>query len=752
MAHEIVTFTDLATDPPREVGEHRVYIRAQTADDWTYVPEMHALDTVWSQGPTLSTATLLWRYGTVLHSRGIANQWLAELKRDSDNRAQVRIEHDCHRDPNNPGVWLKRSWWGIIEFNDDEVHGTTADGVDHGVQTIAAYGLEKLLFDHAILTSWTAHDASGQLVPLELGRPLIFNERGKPNRNTVAGGHVFWPFEIGSLWWSSRTIVEYLLQRQTPLDRLGNRVVNWSLSPGGVVPTWDKPVIDPQKSTTGDLVNRLLDRRRLQGWDVRVTNDAAGSLDVALVVNSMAANDVPINIPAAPDIPKQAETRDLIMSADALTSASISSSQLPVVDQVVVRGARRRHVGSFSFVDNNLARGWTQSQEDDYNTGASNTIGYGALGTRNKQRLNDLARMAPNLRDVFATFKLPDSFDWTVGDGENGAAKTPLFPGPFGLPYRLYFQGMYFEPTLPLEAGIDYGGSAIANGVTTTQNGEEMAPLVVFRRPDTSPEQWIRADDVGHSAESEPLGDGAENWRFSVGVQIPEFSRTLHLRVNGEKRHAIALLDFTQLPVDPGVGHADWKGGMIFTVSMQSDFYLEAKYPTNPLDRQGKDYSRKRLIDAGPRYFRNYVAPNTVVGVNADGSLKRSTGGYIPKVAADDNAAHLAALARIAGEWYLNEHKQLVLQTKRLKTKAELELGNMITSASGQNVNAPITRISIQVPIDPIAPEPVMHVQTFAGELEARQLSAPAISKNQQQQMPMVPPKHPANLLGSGGQ
>jgi hypothetical protein len=140
----------------------------------------------------------------------------------------------------------------------------------------------------------------------------------------------------------------------------------------------------------------------------------------------------------------------------------------------------------------------------------------------------------------------------------------------------------------------------------------------------------------------------------------------------------------------------------------------------------GVDAIRKIVVDAGDGYRKDYVAPGTVVGVDADGGLLRSYGGFIPKPSADDDEHRLIALAKVAAAWYCIPHYILRLETKRLTTA--IGLGNLVryvgdpavVGSTAREISSAITQIGITIPRD--GSDPVMDVQTWAGELDPMQV------------------------------
>jgi hypothetical protein len=743
-----VTTIDFGYGGIREVGDHRVYTRAHWNETWQRIDHLQCLEAVWCCAPTLPTATLAWRYGSISQIDEPGFIWYA--KKSNVSRLFVKIEIDMYREY-EWHEWQTKTWYGAIDLNDDTLWGArdAAGAFSSGEQLFTAYGLEKLLADHWILHSY--FDGS----TTKTARALTFNDGGHANRSlSKDGSYVFASDPDWSEHWSSADVVEYLLALQTPRDNGDAIRIPFALDSAHNIPTWDRPELAQEGQTTYSLIERVINRKRLLLWwlEVESPEEEEDPDNVVLHTETLVARDVIVPLPGASAIPANAHQKRLLFNQDQLTVAVLRDDSVQRYDQVVCRGARRRSVGSFSVTDATIEPGWVAADETAYEEGASGSAGYAGLGTKEKQKKNRDARDVPKLERVFSFFRLPTTWNKKVKNGEGGDA-NPLFPaadgGAAGEP--IYFPTLAFEQSLPLIKGIDYSGDAVKNGTyeEPKRDREELSSLVFLKRQETRYDttvRWVDAETLADTLTAEESNSDANN-RFSASVRVPPDSRGVFVRVHGGVgQHAIATADFTRLPVDEHPGGYNFRDGMILTLSLPDDRHVEGVWPATP--PANVDAIRKLVIDAGDGYRKDYVAPGTVVGAKNDGSLLRSTGGHIPKVSPDDDEARLKALAKIAAAWYCVTHFVLRLETKRLRT--DIAIGDLVTeigdpaAVNGHHhvINSPVTEIGVRIPRD--GGDPVMLVLTWAGELDPLQIM-PVAPRSK-----LTPPYLAASAASSG--
>jgi hypothetical protein len=709
-----------------------VGVRSTWSSEWQTADNLIPTEVTWSVSPTLPIATLEAYYGDVMQPW---EHQFQEVTRSSITDLVGQYIHiwcttqlaENVAGGGSAGTSLTRDWFGIIEEAHDEQGGINPKtGRMYGRVTLVAYGMEKLLSDHAILDS-VCEDYNG--FDILSGIALDFNRAGprgvKGNRSTakVAGSYVFSGNSATAEKWSSYDIMEYLIQHQTPKDHAGVKSVPFRLSlPPELPPNSDAPAIKAENATTYSIISQLLDRRRATMWWCEVDTDTNSVLIKAdtMVRSPVVGNKI--------SIPANSRQINLQYDTDPLTNVVVNNSSLPRFDQVVAQGPRIRCVGSFQYADGNIEAAWKAADETAYKAGG--TPHPAGTPIRRKQLRNETARRSPTLESVYSLFQIPD--DWNLKVGTT-PSDVPLFVDDDGNLRDQCTPELIIEQSMPLLEGVDYSGTLIEAGGVPTSYGsdEEMRPFVMLRRPTVtaSPYKWKNAE--GSEAGLE-LTNPKDNPRLSCNVSIPQNSKTIKVQVQGQPQHAIAYGDFTKITnEDHDFGQYTWKNA-IFTLSVLSQDRTEGRWPE--LLTQG-DAVRRKVIYAGDQYFRDYVAPLTVVGLDSDGDLVHSTtGGHIPaKGGASDPTKQLVDIAKIAAAWYTVQHYVLSLDSYRLKSPSDIPLGALIYKAGGDpqtedglEVNAPVTQITYLYPhekSEKVKPAR-MTIKTWAGELDAVEFMA----------------------------
>lgn len=696
---------------------------------------------VWSAAPSMPTARLVFDYGQL--RRRLTDAVFTHSQRPFDLTALptlVRIRFS------SGGAAPNREWYGTIDLSNDLRRGaawqpdTSDPKVISGHVHATAYGLEKLLADHEIKNSVYVPRNSGTVEFSD--RLLTFNDGGKPNRSKFKfdGTYVFGDDPDLMEYWSTENIVEYLLKWHTPKDPFadGLTLISFQLPDDHLLPKTDRPVIEQLQLRTYDVLDRLVNRRRLLLWWLEVATDPAR---VLFKTASMLDTKLEFDVPGVADMPAAKEVRNLKFDLDQLTSATLKESTLQRVNRVIVRGARRRSIGSFSNADGNLVPGWDSADETAYTNAASGESGYGTTwGTKKKQDRNHEVRNDARLRQVFSTFIIPKEWDFRTADGIGGSSLA-LFQGrdpERSGPRPIYYPDMEIAQTLsPLVQGVDYSSDKISGGTFTLPAFDEQfpsEPILVFRLPEDNT-KWVAGEAI--AKQSEVIDTEKEFSKWSATVSVPRDGKGIRVAVSGTHRHVIDAANFGYLDDDTSLGKWTYKdnsgdGGMIATLAVLDDKYCEgvAEWPlVNTIGPR-----KEKTIYVGDLYRKDWVANNTVVGVNTDGTLKTTLGGYIPKEGSDDDESKLEAVAKIMIEWYGRDHYVLQLRTMRNVSPEDIQLGDLIGTIgdasytdSLQTINSSVTEIAIESPIGnpDIRQAPTTSITTFSGELDPLLLLPP---------------------------
>lgn len=741
---------DVATGITDGENTQLVYTRQHWGEPWEMSPGLYALEVTWSVAPTLPVAVLEMDYGYIRQTYHILpdDTFREVLKTAATNLVGRFVKIACYTltSENSPPETV-RYWYGVIEEAHDEQGGvevvTVQDpdtevwettGRCHGRITLVAYGLEKLLADHQILTSMCE-------AQVEVGVPFDFNRAGpkgiEGNRAaTDIGIYTFSTTPSTAVTWATRDIVNYLLTYQVPADQAGVKKVLWGLHGDSTiyVTDQDKPLLKCESATTYSLLSQLIDRRRGIMWWCEVDDDDDNSI-VWIKVNSMVAADVVGNNLT---VTANSNQVNIEYDTDPLTQVVINSSDLPRYGQVIARGPRIRCVGTFSKQDNTLEAAWEAADETTYEAGG--TAHPANTPLKRKQARNDVIRRTPKLAKVYSLFRVPEDWDFQVGDGLGG----DLYPMFLDADNELQLQDILelaIEQTLPILDGEDYEGTRVPAGLVArnTVNEKEMLPLCFFRRPYKTSAPYKYQPCEGIAAEMERTNI-KENERLQCHLTVPYGTMTINLSCQGEPQHAIAYADFTPIAgEDKPCGQFDWQKA-VFTFSIESQFHTEKKWPDPPAQ---SDTVRRKIIYAGDQYYQHYVAPQTVVGIDEDGYLVRSDGGWIPTLGDPvDPIPFLEDVAKISAAWYTVQHYVMTLETYRIRPRIDISLGMLVLAAGGgvtdqdghkATVNSPITQIKFTYPrgSGDKTPPARMQIKTWAGELDAVEFIAlkPAANK-----------------------
>ncbi len=726
----------------RRVPAVKVYTKAGWNDEWELEPRLYCDSVVFTANPDMATAHFTWRYGRLLQP-GESTWTTAEPYDGLRDFVKVEIEDPDADDPEEERPPIL--WYGILEQDSGQQKGILAApaGQQHkaGTQRLVAYGLDLMLARHVLRKSTVDY---GNGIEGEVGRGLEFNplthsstpdQEEVGNRSPDLGEKLAYLFanELATAQlWSSLDIVEYLLAYQPPPNQVDEVVIPWELDSttflGGTIPSFDKPRVPQQARTMRQLLDELLDRRRLLGYtvDVQPPTELVPDETIQLRCFTFAPEEIEYE---GHMIGANAEQISLVFDGEAaLESAIVRRASLEQVDQVVCQGDRA--IACFTLVaggdvitpTGTLVPGWTSEQQTQYNAGASGTAGYGSLDIYRQQQLNDAARSVDKLKRVYAYWGLDPFWQGTVGDV---GVDTPYFPTSADdvNPLPHYLPQLKFRSHLPLKTNYDYSGVRIEMGTVLDHNPpgqkwEYLPPLVGIKIPHSSPERWQLVDRLSSSVEalSAPALGLEDGVKWAASVRMQDDWPGIVLTVSGQPQHVLAKSDFEKLPVDEDVSQFEWQDGMWATVAMDVDRHVEGQWPKPPTS---SECVRRLIVDLGDRYQQHYVAPDTVVGVDESGTKITSGGGFIR-----DDAPRLEALARLIFEWYRTERASLELVLGYVTGR--LKVGQLVTTIGAgdtlQTVNSVVTMVKYEFSeAEAGAPTAARtHVATQFAEFDAR--------------------------------
>jgi hypothetical protein len=725
-----VTVVDLSYNQLRYVGTQYVYLKDRWENDWTLYPHVHCTSAAWAVAPTMPTATCVFDYGMVSQIGVKSFEPVTKLN-CIGSFIKIVMETDKAAGQSN-------MWYGIVSHVEDEQMGIVG-GQPTGRQTITSYGLEKLLDTEYISESWVDN---GDHAPVVIQCPVTFNRGGRPNRSstdkfTPAGSLAYLFYgqdgaQYDPAWWSTRDIVDYLLGWVPPKESFLTRSsrLPMTLDKRWLVLMHDRPEVKQEGQTIAAILSRLLDRRRLRSYYLRVEETEEKPHRIYLVPVAWNRSEIDLRLPdesetlRANDFPI-----DIVADYNQSTGIMLRESNVSRYDRIIVRGARRTSTATFVVnATSGLVPHWTSAEETAYEAAASGEAGYAGWDDLKQQQRNAEVRSSSKLSAAYSWFKIPDDWDYKALEYDSATATNYVFLDDDGLAFiDELIHEIIIEPFVPLWEHVDYSGGVILSDTAADP------PAYVYRQPFVAFEvptdaRWVLGDSVGLLAESsfDPTDDG-RNFRWSSSVYVQPDTRTIEIRVVGEQQHVIAKTDFTPLTEDRNLGDFDYRNRkMAVTATIRDNRYAEAIYPpmSEEKDDSSVDVKYGFIIYAGDDFRCDYVVPNTIVDIGTDGTPIVSSGGYVR-----DDRDILEALARVAYEWFSQTRVVLTLTTTQLTS--EIQLGYFVEYLGDTDtgyytlVNTMVSEIRISWPLleGNQLEAPRMEIITGAGELDPMTLA-----------------------------
>jgi hypothetical protein len=654
---------------------HTVYAKASWAGSWVAQPNLTCVECSWTAAPNFNSALLQWETGYVILPGDTApttiGTWIG--------RGQfIKVEWAC--DDGGTLVW--------VGFIDSSSWPTEA----FGRQQLVCYGLDRALALTPIISSVWKDGTTARRNPY----PLAFNrvdetQNGLRSDAAFASGvYAFHPLNLAidstnkGKPWSTRDIVRYLLAYSAPTNTYEVASIPWSVDQLTQLPDWDAPVIETLGRTLWDVLTELISPDKQLGFTVGSNGTTAFLRCFTHFASALTVGGKSID--ANPN------QHSVVFAPDALTEAELSDVG-STYDQVLVRGARRKSICTLSYEDGHLQDAWTTDEEDEYEDGAIFADDYASWDEDEKREQSQRVRDA--LPGVFRDLRIAHDWDFTI-------STEPVFPD---LASGERPRNLRLLAELPIDQLDTWDGDV--EDVTFSQFGQpgNAVPLATFEIPVTG----TALGDGRISLMSVPLLASktlsALSSRHSYDLVLSVFGRTVRLAVDGAPQHVIAPA-FAGNPEDfETTGGLDYET-LDLTVCIEEDRYCQAVYPAST----SGDVTRRLVVYAGEAYQQVYIVQNTVTALDFDGTRKYSNGGYLI-----DDSGLLAAFAQaIAGSMLASRKRATWRSQRRI---SGIAVGDLITTAAGASVVAPVTEIKITAPtaVGRPAPAPVQSFATWSG-------------------------------------
>lgn len=721
MATGISTSSAIFTEAPAS----RVYFRVLWTDEWEEVPYLYWHQITWSAAPAMHHATLEWRFGV---GQRAGEGTFADVHQIELLEKFVKIEIDAGADPS---IQPAQTWFGIVVIEDPQRDGQQPSvsvgdpPVRTGMQTFQAVGLEWL-FDRVPINSSVVenHDTtkfkpngeSGQ-DEFTIGRALTFNDyhghkrfarEVRGNRSAArgdGGAYIFAKDFDGAEKWSLADIVDYLLVYYGPKDSEGEALFEFVPLTTDYL-TWHKPVFSVDGMTLWQALNQIIDRRRGFGFYLYV-DPSSEQLELRVFgFNKDEINLEPEAESSAPTIPANENLRsfDFETALDVQVAKTVYDAN-STYRQILVRGARKTSTFTLSWKDGTLRDDWRPEDETAYDVAASDQPGYAALKQSERRLRNHRVRSEEKLARVYSWFRIPKDWDGKVKDGNGAGTAKPVFPeldasgNPTNESEPFWLAGLQLLSQLPLLLDHDYSEDVTdPENLAPERSEPEQSPALVFVKVQTkynegTPSTWKYQRGDALVATSFEAKHSQNSWSLSCRPRAT--GPGLIVTVSGGPQHRIAKGVFDDIDARDEQPEIDYRDNLLVTVCAESDRHVEAIHPDTFEGLNPDSLERPLLIDV-PDARLDYVVPETVLSLDDQGDLERTTAGGFLR----DDRPRLKNIAQLAFEWYSVPRAAFEFRVQQLIRP--VELGHLITeigpAGDTDPVNTPITSITLDLP------------------------------------------------------
>ena len=737
-------------------------------DGFSYRPHLYVDSMSWATAPTMSTAELSWRYGKVYRSGStisevveplpgqaplspMQRQWIridaglppaAAISSENDLAdivAALGLPSDTTLPTaqaalrENLGIGelddlgdaldeckIPKRWWGTLEMEADRQDGVT-DGVAYGKQTFLAYGLEMLLERTPVRQSYWWYESPGGDEYYDSEAAAVINGPRQfmaPEYQDLGGG-LLEPFrrykdpDQGGVPWSTRKAVEMLVRSTTPVAdndfefTIDDEDLAW-------LDDSDQPQIDTN-ATLYRLLNALIPRQRLLNWWVEVETDALVDSFAKARIRISTSTESNLLLPTGHTILANGTQYDIDHTESSSTTSVHQIDTTAVYDRVRCMGGNRRHVRSDRLgAADPFEPAWNAAEQSSYESGAASLTGWPANTEVKEQReLAEEFRSREEFEHVFQQFRITTKLTQPQFDIPSNPTQVAIPPT-----FRLLNE-------LPMFRGSNYNVDPPTHAMAVTSNTKpEFVPVFAVANIPSTADKYVFTDRMGVGIF--PWEDPDDKKEFSMRATIrPGYNQEIWLKVYGAPQHAIAHGDFTPQAYDQDLyGAWDWNEVEV-TWGYEEDRRCEGVWPD--VDTViPTEYLRELVVEFGDAYRLDWIAEDTLVGLDNDREPIRVPGGGWMR----DDRETLIAYAKLAHQHYSLPRSAVRFDTTFDWPAGKLSLGDMVTTVQGAGanvlqVNAPITEIAIHYPsyevIDDASGEllpPKLRVETSYGQLD----------------------------------
>lgn len=684
-----MTAFDYSTGPRvTNVLGHTVYAKSSWAADWTEVPNLTCVECSWTAAPNFNSALLEWETGYVIlpgdSSPTVFGTWTG--------RGQfIKIVWQC--DDGGTLVWVgfvDSSSWPTESF---------------GRQQIVCYGLERSLALTPIASSAWYDDSvplSAQIRRSQVPYDFNVGPDGYRSESAISGSHVFAPLhdpQADVRFWSTRKIVKYLLTHCLPTNQYGVAAIPWQLDQDDQLPDWDFPVVNTRNRTVWDILNELITPQYQLGF-------TCGSDGSTCYLRAFTHLPTPA-VYFSQSIAANPNQHSVVFMPDALTTADLSDVG-STYDQVIIRGDRRKSICTLKYFYE-LENNWEPSEETAYERAESLHPDY-STWTVEERKARNASKRANEYSRVFRELRLRKTWNYKIFPASLVGPEQTVFPGPPS--DNLTPRAIKMLDVLPIKEGTDWKGTVQPTWYRPIDSTHvELARFFPTLTDPTGLQQRLNVLTQLGQLSGKVLSDAHNQATYTIAVSVRE--RIVSLEVQGAPQHVIADEWFTALPEDEATTGGLDLTTLRITVMLEEDRFVEGVWPASV----SADIVRRLVIDLGDKYEQIYIVPGTVTGFDPSGVELTSAGGWLVN---DQN--EINALAQLIGTGLLPTRKRATWRSQR--RISGIAVGDLITTAGGATVNAPISEIKITAPTAEARPAsaPTQSFATFGGVFDPLQI------------------------------
>lgn len=640
--------------------------KALWSDEWVIDPELEAVRASDHTGHDIGTCVLRRRYGPAVADPPPA-AFAARLAK-SIRGHWVRLRLAGAGDAEAEGG-VQTIWTGRIQAESRAIQG--ASGGDRGIETWVAYSALDILRKVRIHSSRWAEvvDPLGWVPGVNFwGTGDIEGGNRSAIKVAVPGGGQTYAYDrprdddASPYYWTNHDYLEYILKRF--VQQTDGPV--WTIG-GATELIEDLTLSIPLRG--GESALQILDRMvpARYGCGYRIAPTAAGFEVRVFSLSAHSAEFFGASMPLNPD--------GIVVDAPAshdLFDCQVEISNTQLYDGIRVVGERRKVIGSLigpGLAGTDIRGLWTTALETAYKAGT----GVPA----DDQKKQDLARATERFRRVYQLF---------------GATATWNPPSPLLDKYGQVATGTAAQqyvirrtlPYLMLREGWDYTQDPPVNNNLAAVEADFLPPLVLVKFTNLPGTPWGRIDKI-----SQVMSDAVMKMQ---NASVRGLDHEWGVLIESTPNHALADNHFAganPTGFDPATDGVDYED-MVITLAVEQDHHLELAFDLPEGFRAG-DGSVMVVRERGAEFW--YLAPNTYVDVDIDGTLLQSpsTG-----IVLRNDSTRLARVAAGAVARYCTERARARIRKRRLEAWGEL-LGHILAVVEDaehtEKIYSPVTSV-----------------------------------------------------------